>query len=419
MGVQDAALVLILAATVFSLYLRPFGARDWQIALAGAALAWVAGPIGLREGVSTIRDSANILAFFSGLMLLAAGAEAAGLYARAATLLGRARTVRGRTGLVLAAAFVVTSILSNDATPLILTPAIAAAAAGDRGLMRRPAFAATFMADGASLVLPVSNPVNLLFFERFDLSFGHYVATIGLAAAAGAAAMAVATIAQWRGGQTEPGEPPEQGSVDDETGRTAWPALVVVVVLAVAYVAAGLRGIPLGAVTLGGGIAMFGAAKVSGPVDVRRYRKHVAPGVLVFVAALLLLVESVERAGLLGGVGDALHRLEGGPAVVTILGAALIAAVLANLLNNWPSALLIAAAIAAHPGNHDALVSGALIGSTIGANFTVVGSLSTVFWLSLNRQAGVEVSPVDYARAAAFPTAAGLVAACLVAALVV
>ena len=73
----------------------------------------------------------------------------------------------------------------------------------------------------------------------------------------------------------------------------------------------------------------------------------------------------------------------------------------------------------AAPGDHEALVAGALIGSAIGANFTMVGSLSTVFWLSLARQYGASYTAGRYARMAFAPTLAGVVAACAVAAVTV
>ena len=84
---QDLSLAVVFAATILGLYLRPFGARDWQIAAIGAAAAWLVGPLGLRAGLDAVADSANIVAFFLGLMLIAAGADAAGLYARTAALL--------------------------------------------------------------------------------------------------------------------------------------------------------------------------------------------------------------------------------------------------------------------------------------------------------------------------------------------
>jgi arsenical pump membrane protein len=138
----------------------------------------------------------------------------------------------------------------------------------------------------------------------------------------------------------------------------------------------------------------------------------------VFVAGLLLLVEVLTSAGLLDGVGDTLGWLADRPAVVAVVGAAAIGALLSNVLNNWPAALLLSAAIAATPGQPHELAAGALIGCTIGANFTIVGSLSTVFWMSLGRPRGLAVTPGAYAREAAAPTALALIAACLAAAAV-
>lgn len=406
-GVQALLLGAVLLATVAALYLRPFGARDWQVAAAGGLAAWALGPLGLRGGAEVVADAANILAFFLGLMLIAAGAEAAGLYARVAALLAARRTARGRVGIVLLTGAGITAVLSNDATPLVLTPAIFAAGAAGARSTTDAAFAATFIADGASLLLPVSNPVNLLFFERFDLGFGGYLRTVTPAALAGAAAMMLATWRRSGTGRADDAGAPRRLAV----GRPAAPALAVVTGLAAAYVAAGVLDFPLGAVTLAGGAAMAAAARLGGPIDGTQYRRHVAPGVLVFVAGLLLLVENVVAAGALDWLAGLLGWLEARPALVTVAGGALVAAVLANLMNNWPAALLLAATIGSRPGDHEAVVVGTLIGATVGANFTVVGSLSTVFWLSLARQHGADYGPGRYARRAFWPTLAAVTAA--------
>lgn len=413
---QNAALAIVFAGTIAGLYLRPFGARDWQVALAGALTAWVLGPLGIERGLETLGDSANIVMFFLGLMILAAGAESAGLYARAALLLRRPGTVRGRVATVLILGTLITAILSNDATPLVLTPAVFAAGTARSGTTRRSALAATFTADGASLLFPVSNPVNLLFFERFDMGFGEYLSTITPAAAAGLAAMAAVTWLRTPGGRADTGDEPRVARAQ----RTrVWPAVTVVVLLAVAYTGAGIAGFPLGFVTLAGGGALFIAARMAGPIDGATYRKHVSPGILIFVASLLLLVENMVSAGLLDGVADGLGWIEDRPALIAVLGAAAVAALLSNLMNNWPAALLLAATIGATPGGHEPLVAGALIGSAIGANFTMVGSLSTVFWLNLARQSGGDFPAGSYAREAFLPTLAAVVAACLVAALLI
>jgi arsenical pump membrane protein len=413
--VQDVSLTCVLFATILCLYIRPFGAHDWQIASVGALAAWVIGPFGFGDGIEVIADSGNIVAFFFGLMLIAAAADAAGLYARAAELFRARKTARARVVAVVVTGTAITALLSNDATPLILTPAIFATGLAAASTTRKAALAATLTADGASLLLPVSNPVNLLFFERFDLGRGHYLATITPAAAAGVAAMAIVLLL--RAPREALVEEPSAPAIVAE--RNPWPALAVVGVLAVAYVAAGIVGVPLGAVTVAGGAAMLAAARLGGPIEASHVRKYLAPGVLIFVAALMLLVESVSEAGVLGPLSSVLESLAELPVFLTVLGAALVAAVLSNLVNNWPAALVLAATIGSTAGDHDALVAGSLVGCAIGANFTMVGSLSTVFWLSLARQSGTNFTHGEYARSAFLPTAAALLAACAVAALLI
>jgi arsenical pump membrane protein len=193
-------------------------------------------------------------------------------------------------------------------------------------------------------------------------------------------------------------------------------ALVIVAALAVAYVWAAVVGFKLGAVTLVGGLVLLGGEALLERERLDQVRRHVAPGVLVFVASLLLLIEAVSRAGVLDGVANVLEDLSRQPPLLAILGTALLAAVLSNLMNNWPAALLVVATIGVSRGNQDALIVGSLSGCTIGANFTMVGSLSTVFWQNLLRQRGVVCGPAEYARQAALPTLAAVAAACFVAA---
>jgi arsenical pump membrane protein len=384
--VQHALVAVIFLATLGALYLRPFGARDWQIAAIGGLASWAASPLSLHAGVHVVYHSWNILAFFLGLMLIAAGAEASGLYERAAALLAGQRAGRPAVAAVLVFGSIITAILSNDATPLVLTPAIFAAARTRKESPIAAAFAATFVADGASLLLPISNPVNLLFYDRFDLRFHTYAATILPAAIAGIAALALVTWLQSNGAHVRevpvsPSTGPLPPAPVPILRAHTVVALTILSGLCLSYVAAAIFRFPLGVVSLVAGLAMK-------TIDPQRYRRHLSPGLLVFVAGLLLLVGSVSAAGLLDWLATVFEHLADQPPLVAIIGAAAVATVISNIMNNWPAALLLAATIAVTPGQPRELVAGALIGCTIGANFTMVGSLSTVFWLSLARKEG-------------------------------
>lgn len=417
LAVGDALLATVLAGSLFALYARPFGIREWQAAAAGAMAATLVGPLSFFQVLDLLAGEWGIFAFFLGLMLIATGAEVSGLYAAATRFLS-AYEPGGQLVLpVLLAGAIITAILSNDATPLVLTPAVFVAAAARGTDPRRAAFAVTFVADGASLLLPVSNPVNLLFYERLDPGFSWYATTIFPAALAATAALSLSlrlrptrsTLAARHPGWIEAAHAPRASAFHTRL------ALATVGLLAVAYFVAALAGFPLGLVTIAGGLALVVPRLVVGHTTVPAVARSLSPPLFIFIAGLLVLVESATRAGFLAPVGDALEGLASRPVPISVGGAVLFAALLANVMNNWPAALLFAAAIAATPGQPPELVAGALIGCTIGANFTILGSLSTVLWLSLARANGFDVTPAGYARAAFLPTLVALAVASAVA----
>lgn len=411
----SAILLALLVGTVAGLYRPPFGLRDWHVAAAGGLAAWVAGPLWFQPGAEYVLDQWGILAFFLGLMLVAAAAEASGLYALAASALERAG--RQVALVTLVAGIAITAVLSNDATPLILTPAVLVVTLRRRRDPTVPAFAVTFAADGASMLLPFSNPVALLFVERFHISLVDYVSLYTLPALAGALVLGLLGL---RGRTKVFVAPVAHRQAAAPVGSPGYRAFVVSILVALlaAYGVSEALGFPLGAATLAAGLAVFAGALLA-KGDLSIFRARVTPGVLVLIAGLLLLVESATAQGLLDGVGNALAHLADQPAWLTIGGVALLAAFVSNVMNNWPAALLISSAILATPGANEELIAGALIGCAIGANATAYGSLSTVFWMALLRNGGVGVSPTAYFKRAWFPTTAGMLAACLVAAFTV
>lgn len=412
---------MVLGVTLVSLYVRPAFIRDWHIAAGGGLVAVAVGPLSFAEAGGHIASDWNIIAFFLGLMLTGAAAEAAGLYGRLAALIGRQPRPAAALGAVILAGTAITAVLSNDATPLVLVPAIFLAAARNGLHPATPAFGATLVADGASALLPFSNPVNLLFYERFEIGFTGYLTRITPAALAGVVALAAVLLVRaskrppvaWGGAHGAGHLPALQA---DAWFQRMAPAAVGL--LALAYVAAGIASVPLGLVALGGGTILAILAAAAG-VPLAATRRHVSLGVLVFVAGLLVLVESASAAGTLDPVAEPLRWLSDRPALLAITGAALVATVLSNLMNNWPAALLLSAALATVPDVSPALVAGCLLGCALGANLTIVGSLSTVFWMSLCRPRGLLVSPAQYVRAVWLPTIASLAAACLIAAVTV
>src|SRR6266702_1162189 len=150
---------------------RPWKTNEALIALAGAGLLLILGLVSFVDAFSTLAHDWNTFFFFLGLMSISVLAEVAGLFdwlAFQAARLSRnsARRLFLNTFLL---GSLISMILSNDATALILTPIVYSLVTRLRLPVLPFLFACTFIADSASFLLPVSNPINIIVLSTFQL----------------------------------------------------------------------------------------------------------------------------------------------------------------------------------------------------------------------------------------------------------
>ncbi|MBX5489747.1 MAG: arsenic transporter [Chloroflexi bacterium] len=416
---RQLAVGVIALVTLAAVMLRPRGAPEAISALAGGVLVVLVGAVQPIEAAQLLLAAWNVFAFFLGLMLIAAAADHAGVFDVLAWL--AARAAGGSRSRLLLNLFVLgaglTAVLSNDATALILTPVVYTLTLR-LGLPTRPyAFACTFIADTASFLLPVSNPINILVLERFPTSLGDYLHHL-LPAALAAIAVNVAVFlwlfrAELAGGFA-PTDLPPPAVLTRAPQRFRLTALGLGV-LAGAYLYAAWRGWPLGLVALVGGAALLGGAVAWGEFAARGLASAISWGLFGFIAGFLVLVQGVENAGLSAGLGHALAALAGDDPLRATAAAVVLSALGANLVNNVPAALLQLAAIDSLPSSpvRGLLAYGTLVGADLGPNLTTVGSLATMLWLLLLRQRGVTISSLEYFRVGLITTPGLLAAATL------
>src|SRR3989440_11190046 len=163
---------LIAIVTLAGIMIRPFKLDEARIALAGAGLMLLLGIINPLDAAIVLLKDWNVFFFFLGMMSLAALAEAAGLFdwlaVQAARLSGNSsRRLFFNTFLL---GSLISMLLSNDATALILTPIVYSLVTRLRLPVLPFLFACTFIADTASFLLPVSNPINILVTSQFPLN---------------------------------------------------------------------------------------------------------------------------------------------------------------------------------------------------------------------------------------------------------
>ncbi|NAZ80590.1 arsenic transporter [Kineococcus sp. R8] len=353
----------------------------WIAGLAGLACA-VTGLLSGEDALEVGRRAGPVLAFLVAVTVVAELADAAGVFDAAARLAARAG--RGRTWrlwlLVVALGTVATVVLSLDTTAVLLTPVVLALAAQLRLDPLPFAVTTVWLANTASLLLPVSNLTNLLALDSLA-GFGDAgVATfVGLTWAPFLAGLLGAVVVlgltyrrRLRGGYAPaPPGPPR----DPVLFRTA---AVVCCLLAPAFVSGVTPAVPAAV-----------AAAVLVAVFARRRPEVLRPALLpwrtvVLVAGLFLVVQAAQAQGLDRLLAPVAGTGEGFGAHLRL---AATSALTANAVDNLPAYL----AVEPLAGSGSRLVA-VLIGVNLGPLVTPWASLATLLWLERCRARGVRIS---------------------------
>jgi arsenical pump membrane protein len=390
---------VLFAASLSVLLVRPWRVPDWAAALGGGLLMVAVGIWTPQQAVGQLAQSGDVMLFFVGLGVASATADRAGLFQAAARL--AAAGARGSQRRLLISLFVagsvLTAVLSNDATALLLTP-VAFASATRLGLNPRPyVFACALVANAASFLLPVSNPANLVIMAHAPLNLSAFLVRLMVPSLLALCATLLGLLVVFRVELQPPfAELPMSGPALTRRTRAS---LIGVSGLGVLYVLASAMGWPLGRVAVTGAILLVVMDALVAGWDPWGVAREVPWSLLGLVAGLLLLVGGAEQTNLFEPLVRAIELTATlGPNGLP--GLVVGTAVLANLINNLPAALVAATALSNVPSGveHSNLVAAAIVGVNLGPNLTTIGSLATMLWLLLLRRRGLEVSALEYIR---------------------
>jgi arsenical pump membrane protein len=404
---------VIAGLALLGVLLRPWKVNEAWWAAGGAGVLVLAGALSPHAAWAALARGLNVYLFLIGMMALAGFARVEGAFDWIAAVAVRAACgSRGRLLLlVYVAGIVTTAFLSNDTTIVVLTPAVLDALARTDARPDAFVFACALVANAASLILPIANPSNLLFFAGGMPPLGAWFASFGLASIAAVAATYLVLRLIFARDLTAPLATLRRDGVVAPPRATA---SVVLGIAALALIATSSYSGPLGvtAFALGAGATIVAATRDrAAPATIAR---AIAWPIVVLTAALFVLVDALDVAGAgalsRGLFGWAQHL--GGP--LANVGVATAAAFASNLVNNLPVGLELGTyAAGAHPPA--ALTAAALAGVNIGPNFTVNGSLATLLWLAVLRRAGVRIGARRFAAVGLLATPPALIAAALLA----
>ena len=380
----------IAAIATAGVILRPFAWPEFIWAVSGAGLLVLLGLLSAADALSGVQKGTDVYLFLIGMMLLAELARQEGLFdwlaARAARL-ARGSATR-LFSLVFAVGTVVTVFLSNDATAVVLTPAVAAVTRTVDAKEPLPyLFICAFIANAASFVLPISNPANLVIYGSHMPPLLAWLPRYALPSLLSIAATYV--VLRWtqrarlRHGIATEIETPNLSA----GGKMA--ALGIAGTAAV-LLAASTFDIQLGLPTCLAGVATALLVLLHAWSSPMTMLKNVSWGVLPLVAGLFVLVEALEKTGVTNDLAGMLQALVQRSATLAAWVSGVALAVGCNVVNNLPAGL-VAGRVVELAQVPDAVRSALLIGVDLGPNLSVTGSLATILWLTALRREGYSV----------------------------
>ena len=309
--------------------------------------------------------------------------------------------------IVYAVGTLVTVLLSNDATAVVLTPAVYAAATAARVEPLPYLFICAFIANAASFVLPISNPANLVIFGSQMPPLGQWLTQFTLPSLASIGV----TYALLRFTQRNALRQPVAIDPSDEPLSVAGRCVALGIGLtAAALLTASAFDWQLGLPTFVAGSVVTIAVLLIGRTSPWPLLRDVSWGVLPLVAGLFILVAAVEQTGVLRNLTETLHAAAAASPHRTGFGAGMIVALASNLINNLPAGL-IAANVSQAAAVPPDVTAGILIGVDLGPNLSVTGSLATILWLIALRREGEAVTAWQFLKLGLIVMPPALVAA--------
>jgi arsenical pump membrane protein len=385
--IAHVVLPLIVAVSIALMLTRPGGIPEvWWIS-GGALLLIVLRLVPLKLVGQPVAKGSDVYLFLIGMMLLSELAREQGVFDWVASV-----AVRGAKGscsrlfpLVYGVGTLVTIFMSNDATAVVLTPAILTAVRKAKVSPLPYLFVCALIANAASFVLPISNPANLVVFYTGMPPLGAWLADFGIPSLLSIVATFFVMRFLFREDLCK--------SIDCEvdnvelSGNGKLVLAGLSLMIAVLLTASALQK-DLGLPTCLAALVITAIVSIKGRSNPIKLAREISWATLLLVAGLFVMVDAVESQGALNLTQQWLAWASHLGQNVGALVAGFVVGVANNIVNNLPLGLIAGGTIqAAH--TKGLIANAVLIGVDLGPNLSVTGSLATILWLlALRKNSG-------------------------------
>jgi arsenical pump membrane protein len=388
----------IAALSILGVIARPWRLPEATWAVTGAVMLIVFGLLPWSDALKAVAKGTDVYLFLSGMMLLAELARNEGLFD---FLAGQAARWAGGSAMKLFALIygvgtVVTVFMSNDATAVVLTPAVFAATKAAKVKDPLPyLLICAFIANAASFVLPISNPANLIIFRDHMPPLLQWLGRFALPSLLSIGV----TYAVLRFTQRDSLSQEVMAAEVDVPGLSSGGRMTAcgIVGTGIVLLLVSGFGVELGLPTFVAAVATAAVVFFLKRESPGTVMKDISWEILPLVAGLFVLVEALDRSGVLKALIHVLQMAANRSAMVTTWAAGVTLALICNLVNNLPAGLLAGSVVSASHVPRQ-VASAMLIGVDLGPNLSVTGSLATILWLSALRRENQQVSAWSFLK---------------------
>lgn len=385
---------------------QPGGLGIGYSAAFGALLALATGVVNVSDIPVVWNIVWNATATFVALIVISLLLDEAGFFKWAALHVARWGGGNGHKlfALVILLGAAVSALFANDGTALILTPIVLAmlTALGFSPATTLAFILATgFIADSSSLPLIISNLVNIVTADFFDIGFGEYASVmvpVDLAAIAASLGMLSLLFRKDLPHVYELNrlEAPEAAIRDPQVFRMGFGVLGV---LLVGYFAAEPLGLPVSVIAVIGAALLYFVAARGSVISTKKVLAGAPWQIVVFSLGMYLVVYGLRNAGLTDYLAGVLNSFAAGGLWTATLGTGFVMALISSVMNNMPSVLIgnIAIADSAATGLvKQGMIYANVVGNDLGPKITPIGSLATLLWLHVLSLKGIRIGWGQY-----------------------
>jgi len=398
----------IFLATLVLVIWQPRGLGiGWSAAL-GAGVALLAGVIVPSDIAIVWNIVWNATGTFIAVIIISLLLDKAGFFEWAALHVARWGGGSGRKLFMLLVLLgaIVAALFANDGAALILTPIVIAMLVALKFTQRAMlafVMAAGFIADTASLPLVVSNLVNIVSADYFNIGFAQYASVMLPVNLVSVLATLLVLMAYFRRDipldyDASQLKRPADAILDRATFNAGWWVLGL---LLAGFFWIEQLGVPISAIAAAGALVLYLVAAKGHVIATRDVIRHAPWQIVIFSLGMYLVVYGLRNAGLTVYLTLLLNQFAEYGIWGAALGTGLVTALLSSVMNNMPTVLIGALSIdptSAQGTVREAMIYANIIGSDLGPKITPIGSLATLLWLHVLASKGIKISWAYYFR---------------------